>query len=68
MPQTGIYTVYHYQHRMPHAGLLVAGQLFPTCRQCGNRVRFELLSNAQPISLDSDFTGAHLLSALADLG
>jgi hypothetical protein len=55
IPRTGVYNVYHYQHRLPHVALLNAEDRFPECKQCGSRVRFELLSGAQPIADDGDF-------------
>lgn len=40
---SGIYRIVHDRHRQPHEGVLVVGQRFPECRQCGGRVRFELI-------------------------
>jgi CheY-like chemotaxis protein len=40
---SGIYRIVHDRHRRPHEGVLVVGQRFPSCRQCGDRVRFELI-------------------------
>ena len=35
----GIYRVYHVQHRHPHKQLIIA-RFFPTCRECGDAVRY----------------------------
>lgn len=40
---TGIYRVYHKSHRLMHEATLLAGSIFPCCKQCGREVRFELL-------------------------
>lgn len=40
---SGIYRIVHDRHRLPHECVLVVGQRFPDCRQCGQRVRFELI-------------------------
>jgi hypothetical protein len=41
VPQIGTYWVHHYQHRLSH---LAKTRLFvfPECRRCGDKVRFEL--------------------------
>lgn len=56
VPSTGIYTVTHYQHRMPHEVFAVEGERFPTCRRCGERAHFTLLHEATRIDEDQDFT------------
>lgn len=53
---TGIYTVTHYQHRLPHEVFAVEGDQFPACRRCGSRIRFNLLQPARHISADHDFS------------
>ena len=40
---SGIYRIVHDGHRRPHECVLVVGQRFPDCRQCDDRVRFELI-------------------------
>jgi hypothetical protein len=35
----GIYSVYHAQHRHSHKQLIIA-TVFPSCRECGNAVRY----------------------------
>lgn len=43
VPRSGIYRIYHDSHRLMHEATLLAGELFPCCRQCGEQVSFELL-------------------------
>lgn len=40
VPDTGLYWVHHYQHRLPHLAR-IRFQVFPECAQCNERVRFE---------------------------
>lgn len=54
-PQSGIYKVLHYQHRLYHEVTILAGQALPTCRRCGKDVRFQLASPATPVEEDADF-------------
>lgn len=63
VPDTGVYWVYHYAHRISHTAQLQAGDSFPFCHQCGERVRFEPVSEgsdskAQPINHYADFRRA----------
>jgi hypothetical protein len=55
VPNTGLYRVFHYQHRMPHDVVVSQGSLFPPCSKCGNRVMFKLSNSADPLSEDQDF-------------
>ena len=41
--RSGVYRVFHDSHRLMHEATLLAGDLFPLCRQCGDQVRFEIL-------------------------
>lgn len=40
---SGVYRVYHDSHRLMHEATLLAGDVFPLCRRCGDQVRFELV-------------------------
>ena len=51
IPKSGIYRVYHLNHRVSHDVTLLRGEIFPRCEQCGNATHFELLRAAS--SLDS---------------
>ncbi len=42
VPRSGIYRVYHNSHRLMHEVTLLNGELFPSCKQCSDKVRFEL--------------------------
>jgi hypothetical protein len=54
-PHTGIYRVFHYQHRLPHNVVMKEGQRFPPCNKCGVRVSFRLSSAAEALLSDRDF-------------
>jgi hypothetical protein len=56
VPSTGVYTAAHYQHRLPHDLLAMAGDLFPECRRCGKRVSFTLSHSTTHIHEDHDFS------------
>jgi hypothetical protein len=56
VPTTGIYTVKHYQHRLPHEVFAVEGDLFPVCRRCGKQISFMLMQPATHIGADRDFS------------
>ena len=43
VPKPGIYRVMHQRHRRPHEVSFRADETFPTCTNCGNTVRFELI-------------------------
>ena len=45
--KAGIYKVMHAGHRLPHKASFKAGEKFPSCRQCGTKVGFELLLAAE---------------------
>ncbi len=55
VPESGIYQVMHYQHRLYHEAVLVGGSRFPECQQCEQRVRFRLVGTAAHIEDDRDF-------------
>jgi hypothetical protein len=55
VPESGVYTVIHDQHRSSHVATIFKGELFPVCAQCGPLVRFALVRPATPINEDSDF-------------
>jgi hypothetical protein len=47
VPHTGIYTVYHTEHRLPHEVILIGGDKFPRCSKCGVAVTFALVRIAR---------------------
>jgi len=49
--ESGIYRVYHGDHRLPHEVTLLRDQLFPKCVKCENLVYFELVRSAPDITL-----------------
>lgn len=55
IPESGVYRVFHAEHRVSHQVLLLAGEKFPRCSQCGSDVHFELLQRIPEIAQDADF-------------
>ena len=41
VPESGRYWVRHYQHRLPQLVHMTAGDMFPRCKKCKDRVTFE---------------------------
>lgn len=56
VPESGVYTVMHAEHRQRHSATIFKGDRFPQCTRCGNAVRFMLARPAIVISEDLDFT------------
>jgi two-component system, chemotaxis family, chemotaxis protein CheY len=46
IPKSGIYTVFHEKHRLPHEVTLIEGETFPRCAKCGDLVEFVLDQSA----------------------
>ncbi len=54
--QSGIYEVVHdATHRDSHDVVMLAGDIFPPCETCAERVRFQLVRTAPYIFQDADF-------------
>lgn len=49
--ESGIYRVYHGNHRLPHEVTLLRDQIFPRCVKCEKLVYFELVRSAPDITL-----------------
>jgi hypothetical protein len=60
VPQSGVYRVFHAEHRVSHEVTLVAAQDFPRCSHCGNNVHFEMLHSAPEIDQDRNFSTRRL--------
>ena len=41
--RSGVYEAFHASHRITHEVTLIAGQRFPNCSRCKDKVRFELV-------------------------
>jgi CheY-like chemotaxis protein len=50
IPESGIYTVIHEQHRLPHQVTLLKAEVFPRCAKCGRLVGFVLDHSAPYVS------------------
>jgi hypothetical protein len=46
VPKSGIYSVVHRQHRLPHEVTMLAGQMFPACGKWDQRSAVESLRTA----------------------
>jgi hypothetical protein len=55
-PRSGRYTVRHYQHRLWHSAVVFAGEEFPRCHRCGDRVRYVLEEAIAGLAEDPDFS------------
>jgi hypothetical protein len=54
--QSGIYEVLHDgEHRTAHDVVMLAGDAFPPCETCDQKVRFRLVRTAPYIFQDADF-------------
>lgn len=47
IPKAGIYRAVHENHREPHEVIFKKEKLFPACKRCEDRVRFELVSSVE---------------------
>lgn len=55
VPESGIYKVVHFHdHHAAQEVTCIAGQTFPACRWCGERVRFESIREANYIEIDDN--------------
>lgn len=43
IPASGIYSVHHLAHRLPHEVTLLKGEIFPKCQKCGDAVTFKVV-------------------------
>jgi hypothetical protein len=55
VPESGVYQVLHYRHRLYHEVTMVRGSSFPYCSECGNNVRFRLVRSAPLLNEDRNF-------------
>lgn len=56
VPESGVYEVTHEDcPSEPSQLIFIAGHEFPACRNCGPRVRFQLIRATPHIFEDSDF-------------
>jgi hypothetical protein len=57
IPASGIYSVHHLAHRLPHEVTLLKGEIFPKCQKCADAVTFKLvkMSTYQTAARDSSW-------------
>ena len=58
--ESGIYRIFHSEHRLSHEVTLIAGEIFPRCSVCRDDVHFELLKSALHTSRDRELSGLRL--------
>jgi hypothetical protein len=58
VPESGVYQVWHYRHRLYHDVTLLRGQSFPICSECGHNARFRLVRSGPLIDEDRNFSVA----------
>jgi hypothetical protein len=56
VPDTGIYRVFHSDHRLSHHALLLKDTWFPRCLQCGHNVQYEFIKRVPQVENDADFS------------
>lgn len=54
-PETGIYRVFHGEHRLSHEVTVLRGNAFPVCSKCANQVHFELIRGVPLADAGSEF-------------
>lgn len=57
---TGLYRVFHIDHRVRHEAILCAGGVFPRCSKCAEEVQFDLLAAAPQLQKDRNFSSLKL--------
>jgi len=55
MPESGLYRVFHADHRVSHKAILPKGQKFPRCGVCKEEVHFELILAVPQLESDPNF-------------
>ena len=59
--RSGVYRVYHDSHRLMHEVTLLNRELFPSCKQCHNNIRFELFRRVADADVLPFHSGAILI-------
>ncbi len=60
VPESGLYWSIHSEHRFDHVVLALMSETFPSCRICGDRVRFRLAQRLHHFAEDWDLSGPNL--------
>ena len=55
IPESGLYRVFHAEHRTSHKAVLLQGQAFPRCKECSDDVHFELIMAVPELDSDPNF-------------
>jgi hypothetical protein len=60
IPESGLYHVFHAEHRTSHKAVLLQGQPFPRCKECLQDVHFELIMAVPELDTDPNFQSFRL--------
>jgi len=60
IPQSGLYNVFHAEHRTSHKAVLLKGETFPRCEQCKDDVHFQLILEVPELDNDPNFKSFRL--------
>jgi len=60
IPESGLYRVFHADHRVSHKAILLKGQMFPRCGVCHEEVHFELIMGVPQLETDPNFRSFRL--------
>ena len=58
--ESGLYHVFHAEHRTSHKAVLLRGQTFPRCKECIENVHFELIMSVPELDTDPNFKSFRL--------
>ena len=67
VPQSGIYSVVHDEHRLPHEVTLLRADSFPPCSKCGVLVTFKLVRGVTVESFKVVLNSLPELPAIGDV-
>ena len=54
---SGVYRVIHHEHRPDYGVVAIKGDQFLPCRECHDRVRYQLFVEADYVTHDWDLSG-----------
>jgi hypothetical protein len=67
VPHSGIYSVTHSEHRLPHEVTLLQADIFPPCSKCGSQVKFKLVRGVTVESFKVVLNSLPEVSSIGDI-